>query len=706
MSKSSRRSRHRARKAPRVSVATTSATSPPLPATSAIGTALVGSATHNAARPCHFPKRTVTGIENDNLKQWMAQQLGGTWPGGAASSGSGQRTATPQDCTTKNVTDRVPLPVMKENLPVARTTTAVQARLSPQTRHDAPASTSDAMRGVVSTRRVPETWLPTCTILIEARHTVAMELLLSPRAQAGLAEVAQGTSGSLMNADELLLLINGQIGPMHLEGSAAAGDALVAELPSAQARAGLTALACQTGNAKAPDADGVLAILNAGVVRNAEDAAQNSDEAGFSGDSETHSENELGLHSPIPRDVLTELNAQLGITEQCSEDGSLERTTSPSGWESLSAHSPATEQKILVAGPPPAPHASSEYLPTFALLTDGTHTVAMEELLNPRAQHGLTALALTQATSDCHLDSDELLFVLNGLIGPVEDIVEDRAEDISVEDAGDALVAEVLSAEARAGLSALGEKAVDADGLLEILNAGTVPTEDTLPEEDTVEDSVPSPDSVADAQDELGTERAAFEDVVAALNAQLRITEDVSEDGSLEDITAFWGTLFDRSPALSATSEGPSIFGIEPARKRRLSVGGMHGVLRPPRSYFGTWTDDGLVAFSFIPVDKTDSAGKDTVRFDLRLPFLHYRTYSGTNTNTIFETTTNASALAEPIYDCNLPSTHTAPRLPTHHDPPARAECLPQRRDVPPLHCDRSRARPRDDARRRAAAAF
>ncbi|KAJ6599928.1 hypothetical protein DFH09DRAFT_1271493 [Mycena vulgaris] len=570
MSKSSRarKGRHGARKAPRVPAPITS---PPLPAAAATDSALLGNAIHNAARPCQFPKRAATRIENNKLKQWVAQQLGGTWPGCATSSGP--RTATTQDRATKHArqggTDGTPL-AMKENLPAARTTTPALARLRPQTRVGAPISTSDAMRGLVTTRRAPNMWLPTCAILTEGAQTVAMELLLSPRAQAGLAEVAQGMSGCVMNSDEMLLLINGQIGPMHLEGSAAAVDALV------------------------PDADGVLTILNAGVVRNAEDAVQDSDEAEFSGDSETHSENELGLHSPIPRDILAELNAQLGITEQFSEDGSLERTTSPSGWESLFAHSPATEQKILVAGPPPAPHVSSEYLPTFALLTDGAHTVAMEELLNPRAQHGLTALALTQMTSDCHLDSDELLFVLNGLIGPVEDVAENRVEDISIEDAGDASVDEVLSLEARAGLSALGEKAVDADGILDILNAGAVPTEDTLPEGDTVEDSVPSPESVADAQDELGAFRASFEDVVAALNAQLRITEEGSEDGSVEDITAFWGTLFNRSPALSVTSEGPSLFGVDTdLRKRRLSVGGMHGVLRPPRSYFGTWTDDG-----------------------------------------------------------------------------------------------------------------
>ncbi|KAJ7484242.1 hypothetical protein FB451DRAFT_1231867 [Mycena latifolia] len=269
-------------------------------------------------------------------------------------------------------------------------------------------------------------------------------------------------------------------------------------------------------------------------------------------------------------------------------------------------------------------------LPESAILTEGERTVAWESLLSPRAQEALTALA--QQTETTVADSDALLAILNGaeessqgveefprdipcvedswIAGilspeaqagltavatgawPIEDSEEllgilnsgselnhaeesgmgvglrahgqEAPEDIG---AGDSWMAGLLSSKARAGLAALAchnGMVEDADELLDVLNGGNV---FELTVEKDAEDSQEVLMS-GEAHERNEGQQATFDEVLAELHAQ-----------------TFWGSLFERTEsAMSVTSEAPSIFGANTASKP----------LRPPPSYYGTWTDDGL----------------------------------------------------------------------------------------------------------------
>ncbi|KAJ7742133.1 hypothetical protein DFH07DRAFT_964652 [Mycena maculata] len=193
--------------------------------------------------------------------------------------------------------------------------------------------------------------------------------------------------------------------------------------------------------------------------------------------------------------------------------------------------------------------------------------VAMEALLTPQAQAGLTALA--EGTRSVG-SSEELLGILNA----------------------DAWAADVLGPKAREALSALardpGPPVMDSNQVLEFLNAGT--TVGTDVEYDMAQDSgnadfkEPDPDDIVLFQDveddddfpvwapvvepedtaalaEWSEEKLGeIDDLLARLNAQLAFLEDLPDEHSTDGTTSP-SVMFERalSSATSCTSARPSM---------------------------------------------------------------------------------------------------------------------------------------------------
>ncbi|KAJ7484256.1 hypothetical protein FB451DRAFT_1231905 [Mycena latifolia] len=333
-------------------------------------------------------------------------------------------------------------------------------------------------------------------------------------------------------------------------------ESLVFEVLSPQARDALTVLSRKEVGALALDSDDMLGVLNA---------------------------------RPIPEMCLPQSTI---LTEG-------ERTVA---WESLL--SPRAQEALTVL----AQQTDTAVVDSDALLAilNGTEEFSqdveefprdipcvedswMAGLLSPEAQAGLTAVAAGERPIE---DSDELLGILNSVVelNHVEEsgmgvglraLGQEAPEDIA--GAGDSWMAGLLSPKARAGLTALAwhnGMVEDADELLDVLNGRSV---FYLTVEKDAEDSQEVLVS-GEAHERNEGQQATFDEVLAELHAQLGKNDQRSEeDSDSEEPYTFWGSLFERTESvMSVTSEAPSLVGLHTASK----------TLRPPPSYYGTWTDD------------------------------------------------------------------------------------------------------------------
>ncbi|KAJ7778401.1 hypothetical protein B0H16DRAFT_1449013 [Mycena metata] len=183
----------------------------------------------------HTPK-----TENDALKMWVAQQLGGTSLGAT----------TMQNGLEANVA-RPPrsLDLIHEVLsPQARGALTVLPLNDRSLELD-----SDDILCILNTGPIAGNFLPLVTT-----ETVPWESLLSSQDQSELAVIAHGQR-SAPDADELFDILNGDV---EVPVPANADDSWITGLLSAEARDGLAALAQYPGQIE--DSDALLDILNAG----------------------------------------------------------------------------------------------------------------------------------------------------------------------------------------------------------------------------------------------------------------------------------------------------------------------------------------------------------------------------------------------------------------------------------------------------------
>ncbi|KAJ7034596.1 hypothetical protein C8F04DRAFT_1183136 [Mycena alexandri] len=190
--------------------------------------------------PMSHPLDTTSKTENDVLKGWVAQQLGGTCIGATTTqNGLGANVARPP--RSLDLTHEVLSPQARDAL-IALSLNDRSLNLD-----------SDDILGILNTGPIPEIYLPP-----SATETFPWDSLLSPEAQSGLAAIAHGQR-SAPDADELLDILNGGGG---VTVPTTADDSWIARLLSVEARDGLAALAQYTGQIE--DSDALLNILNAG----------------------------------------------------------------------------------------------------------------------------------------------------------------------------------------------------------------------------------------------------------------------------------------------------------------------------------------------------------------------------------------------------------------------------------------------------------